>query len=109
MTAAVILVFTLQTSFYSALTIAVITRLLVYAATCASLPVFRYRKDVPKAEFTAPFGMAASVLSLILIGWLLTTVDYKKEGMAILIVAAVGLVIYFAYRFFGKSNVEKAS
>lgn len=109
LTAAVILIFTLQTSFYSALTIAVITRLLVYATTCASLPVFRYRQDAPKAEFTAPFGVAASVLSLILIGWLLTTVDYKKEGLAILIVAAVGLVIYFAYRFFGKTSVEKAS
>jgi amino acid transporter len=109
LTAAVILVFTLQTSFYSALTIAVITRLLVYAITCASLPVFRYRKDAPKAEFTAPFGMAASVLSLILICWLLTTVDYKKEGLAILIVAAVGMVIYFAYKFIGKTDSREAS
>jgi APA family basic amino acid/polyamine antiporter len=109
LTAVVILVFTLQTSFYSALTIAVITRLIVYATTCASLPVFRSRNEAPKAEFLAPFGIVASILSLILIVWLLTTVDYKKEGLTVLIAAAVGLVVYFAYRFAGKTDARKAS
>ncbi|HEY0430006.1 MAG TPA: amino acid permease [Pyrinomonadaceae bacterium] len=109
LTAVVILIFTLQTSFYSALTIATITRLLVYAATCASLPVFRHRKDAPKAEFLVPYGIVASVLSLILIVWLLTNVDFKKEGLVMLIVAAVGLIVYFACRLFGKTNFGKAS
>jgi APA family basic amino acid/polyamine antiporter len=108
-TSVVILVFTLQTSFYSALTIATITRLLVYAATCASLPVFRYRKDAPPAEFLVPYGIIASILSLILTAWLLTTVDYKKEGLAILIVAAVGLAVYFAYKFLGKIPEKSTS
>jgi APA family basic amino acid/polyamine antiporter len=109
LTSVVILVFTLQTSFYSALTIATITRLLVYAATCASLPVFRARKDAPPAEFLVPYGIIASILSLILTAWLLTAVDYKKEGLAILIVAAVGLAVYFAYKFFGNpgENIEE--
>jgi amino acid transporter len=102
LTSIVIFVFTIQTSFVSALTIATITRLLVYAATCASLPVFRLRKDAPPAKFTAPFGIAAAVLSLILIVWLLANVDYNKEGRVMLIMAAIGLVIYFAYRFLGK-------
>lgn len=109
LTSAVIFVFTLQTSFYSALTIATITRLLVYAATCASLPVFRSREDAPRAEFLVPYGIIASVLSLILTAWLLTTVDYKKEGLAILIVAAVGLIIYFAYKFLGKTAEKPTS
>jgi basic amino acid/polyamine antiporter, APA family len=104
LTAALIYVFTIQTSFYTALAIATITRLLVYATTCASLPVFRRRKDAPKAEFLAPLGIAASVLSLILIVWLLTNVDFKKEGLPIAISAAVGLIVYFAYRFFRKRN-----
>jgi amino acid transporter len=109
LTAALIYIFTLQTSFYSALAIATITRLLVYATTCASLPVFRARKDAPKAKFIVPFGIVASVLSLILIVWLLTNVDFRKEGLVMLICAAAGLVVYFAYKFIGKSNSPKAS
>jgi len=108
-TSLVIFVFTIQTSFVSALTMAVITRLLVYAATCASLPVFRSRKDAPAAKYKAPFGVAAAVLSLLLIGWLLTRVDYKNEGLVMLIMAAVGLVIYYAYRFLSKRNFKSPS
>ena len=66
-------------------------------------------KDAPPAKFTAPFGIVATVLSLLLIVWLLTTVDYKKEGLVMLIMAAIGLVIYFAYRFLGKRNSESPS
>jgi len=100
-TAAAMLVFTIQTSFVTALTISTITRLIVYAATCGALPVFRSRKDAPKAVFVAPFGIAASILSLLLIVWLLTNVDYTKEGLAVLGAAGIGLVIYFAYRLAG--------
>jgi amino acid transporter len=103
LTGAVVLVLTIQSSFLSAVTIATITRLLVYATTCASLPVFRWRKDAPKAEFTSVFGIAAAVLSLLLIGWLLTNVDFRKEGLGIVIAAAVGLIFYFAYQLFGKA------
>ncbi len=109
LTSIVIFIFTIQTSFVTALTIATITRLLVYAATCASLPVFRRRKDAPPAKFTAPFGIVAAVLSLILIIWLLTRVDYQKEGKVMLYMAAIGLIIYFAYRFLGKRNFESPS
>lgn len=102
-TAIVILIFTIQTSFLSALTISTITRLLVYATTCAALPVFRWRKDTEhEAGFRAPFGIAAAVLSFLLMGWLLFHVDFQKEGLQILILAAVGLVINLAYRFLGK-------
>lgn len=109
LTSIVILIFTLQTSFISALTISVITRLIVYATTCASLPVFRRRENAPKAELIAPFGIVASALSLMLIVWLLTKVDFKKEGLAILIVAAIGLVIYFVSKIAGKENKKSAS
>ncbi len=105
-TAVVILVFTLQTSFYAALTIATITRLLVYATTCAALPVFRRRNDVPEAKFIAPFGIFAAILSLILIVWLLANVDFKKEGLAILILGLIGLILYFAYSRFGKGRIK---
>ena len=104
LTAIFMFVLTVQSSFLSALTIATITRLLVYATTCASLPVFRRRTDVPEAKFIAPFGIAVAVLSLVLTGWLLTNVDFRKEGLAILALAGIGLVIFAAYRFWrGKS------
>ena len=100
-TAVAVLVLTIQSSFVTALTISTITRLLVYAATCGALPVLRMRKDAPKAEFNAPFGTAAAILSLLLIVWLLTNVDFAKEGLAILIAAAIGIVIFFANKYFG--------
>jgi amino acid transporter len=68
LTAIVMLILTIQSSFISALTIATITRLLVYAATCASLPVFRYRENAPEAKFIAPFGVAAAILAGTFVG-----------------------------------------
>lgn len=99
-TSIVILIWTLLTSFLAAVAIATITRLIVYATTCAALPVFRNREDAPKAEFTAPLGIGVAVLSLILIVWLLTQVDYFKEGLPILIAIGIGLILYFVNSFF---------
>jgi len=104
LTSLAVLVLTIQFSFFTAVAIATITRLLVYATTCIALPVFRARQDAPPAEFRAPFGIAAAVISLLLIIWLLTNVDYKKEGTAILVAAAIGIVLYFACRTFGSKK-----
>ncbi len=109
LTAIIIFIFTVSTSFVAALTISVITRLIVYATTCAALPVFRRRENVPKAEFVVPFGGIASILSLILIIWLLTQVDFKKEGLTILIVAAIGLLIFFAIQIMSKKKNPETS
>lgn len=106
-TSIVILIWTLLTSFLAAVAIATITRLIVYATTCAALPVFRNREDAPKAEFTAPLGIGAAVLSLILIVWLLTQVDYFKEGLPILIAIGIGLILYFVNSFF-QPKAEKS-
>ena len=104
LTAAVMLVFTAQTSFLTALTISTITRLFVYATTCAALPVFRFRKkDAPPAEFLAPLGTIAALLSLILIAWLLWNVKVE-EFTNVLIVAVVGLIVYFVYFFSSKDK-----
>src|SRR5436190_9634205 len=59
-TSFVILILTVQSSFLTALTIATITRLLVYATTCLALPVFRRRTDMPTAPFSVPFGVVAA-------------------------------------------------
>ena len=106
MTAIVMFFLTVQSSFISAVAIATITRLLVYATTCASLPVFRRKTNAPEAKFIAPFGIAAAVLSLLLTAWLLTNVDFRKEGLAILIAAIIGLIVYFACRIFSQNRDE---
>lgn len=100
LTAVAILILTIQSSFISALTISTITRLIVYATTCAALPIFRRRENVPPAEFRAPFGVVASILSLVLTVWLLTSVNFQTDGVRVLILGGIGLLVYFAYRMF---------
>ena len=107
--AVVVFVLTVYASFLTAVAIATITRLLVYATTCASLLVFRRRTDLPRAPFLAPFGITASILSLILIFWLLTNVDFKKEGIPIIIAALVGLVLYGLSRLASKPHAAPPS
>jgi amino acid transporter len=111
LTAIVVLIWTIQSSFFSAVAIATIARLIVYAATCASLPVFRNRENIPKAEFTAPLAMVVVILSLILIVWLLmfgvfsddwlqkvlsgqfSEITFKSDGFQILVAAEIGLFL----------------
>lgn len=109
LTGIVIFVLTIQSSFITAVAIATITRLLVYATTCLALPIFRRRNDIPPARFSTPLGIAAAVLSLGLIVWLLTSVDFRKEGLPIIVAAIAGLVVYFAYRMFRKNHPESQS
>ena len=106
LTALVILVLTIYSTFFTAVTIATVTRLLVYATTCLSLPVFRRRKDAPEAKFKARFGIPATVVSLVLIGWLLTDEKVRTEGLPILIAIVVGLVIFAASKLLNRSKAE---
>ncbi len=101
-TTAVILILTIQSSFLGAVALATITRLIVYAAACLSLPVFRRRKDMPSAPFSIPFGIVSALLSVVLIVWLLTNVDFAKEGFSSLAAVVLGLIIFGCYRLFGR-------
>ena len=109
LTSIVIFVLTVYSTFLTAVAIATITRLLVYATTCISLPVFRRRSDAPEAKFIAPMGVAAAVLSLVLIAWLLTQVSFEREAVPIIVAAGVGLVIFGLNRFFGNRSGNSAS
>jgi APA family basic amino acid/polyamine antiporter len=103
----IIFVMTVESSFISAVAIATITRLLVYATTCLALPVFRRRSDVPEAHFRVPVGIGAAVLSLGLILWLLASVNFAKEGVSLAIWLGIGLLIFAIMRFirrFGSGN-----
>jgi amino acid transporter len=100
-TAAIMLVLTLKSSFLAALTISVIARLVTYAATCLALPVLRRRREAPAALFRLPGGTVIAILSLALIVWLLlhsTLAEAKQAAIA----AAVGLLIYFVYWLYSR-------
>jgi basic amino acid/polyamine antiporter, APA family len=98
------LILTIQSSFLTAVAIATIARLLFYATTCLALPIFRRRNDLTKAPFSIPFGVAAAILSIGLIVWLLTNVDYAKEGLAVIVAAATGLIIFASVWLFKRSK-----
>ena len=108
-TVVVILILTLQSSFLGAVALATITRLAIYAVTCLALPVFRRHKDMPAASFSAPFGVLASLLSIGSIVWLLTNVDFAKEGFSSLAAAVIGLITFAGFRFFGRSTHNSES
>jgi APA family basic amino acid/polyamine antiporter len=103
-TAAVMLLLTLNSSFVAALTISAIARLVTYGATCLSLPVFRRRSDAPPAAFRLHYGTVIAILALLLAAWLLANSTWK-EARAAAVAAAVGLLIYFAFRFYSRRPV----
>ena len=100
--ALVILLLTIYSSFLSALTMATITRLLVYATTCSSLPILRKRVAGEDVAFRAPFGRTIAAISILLILWLLSNVDFRTEGIPVIAVGLAGLILYFFTKFFAK-------
>ena len=102
-TAGLMLLFTLQSSFVKALTISAIARLVTYGATCLSLPVFRRRSDAPPASFRLRGGTAIAILALLLAIWLLANSTWQ-EARSATIAAAVGLLIYVAYRLYSRRS-----
>jgi amino acid transporter len=100
-TAALMLFLTLKSSFVAALTISTIARLITYGATCLALPIFRARREGPKAEFRLPGGTVVAVLCLLLIVWLLLN-RTLQEAKAAAIAAAGGLAIYLGYWLYSK-------
>src|SRR5207253_4028140 len=96
-TAAVMLVLTLKSSFVAALTISAIARLVTYAVTCAALPVLRRKPGVTAASFTVRGGTIIAIAALLLSTWLLLN-STLIEAVQAAIAAGVGLLIYFAYR-----------
>ena len=94
--AAAMLIFTLQGTFMSALTVSTVIRLLSYIATCIALPVMRFRNNAPLPRFSAPAGVAVAVAATALSVWLLSNSpsnDARSVGLA----AALGLLVFFLW------------
>jgi APA family basic amino acid/polyamine antiporter len=98
-TAGLMLVLTLKSSFVAALTISAIARLVTYAVTCAALPVLRRRAGAPAAMFKVRGGTIIAIAALILAVWLMSNSTLREAYQAAL-AALAGLLIYFAYRIY---------
>lgn len=78
-------------SFTTAITIAVGTRVLTYIVICASVPILRRRGDVSAAYFQLPAG--DFIAGFALLGSIaLLAATQLREGVAILALVGVGLV-----------------
>jgi amino acid transporter len=97
LTSVVALVLALTGSFVYAATISVIARLLSYSMTAAALPVLRYKRGIPPAQFPVRGGIVVAVLSLILGAWLLSHTSGRQARDAA-IAAGVGLLLYLLAR-----------
>jgi APA family basic amino acid/polyamine antiporter len=96
--AAAILLFTLNSTFLTALTISTISRLLTFATACLAVPVLRRRSDVPPATFVLPGGVAIPAAAVLLTLWLLSNTTWT-ETLAVGAAAVVGLCVYLAGRW----------
>lgn len=104
--AAMVLLLSLSGTFIYALKVTVITRVIVYASTCAALPVLRRRARmaVPgqtagevSRSFEVPAGILISTVCVILCFWLLANSGWR-EARDVAIAVAIGLLIYAASR-----------
>lgn len=93
-TAAAVLLLTLSRTFIYVLTLSIITRVIIYAGTCAALPVLRRQSSRP-ASFEAPAGLAISVVCIGLCGWLLFSSGWQA-ARDVSVAAAFGFALYRA-------------
>jgi amino acid transporter len=84
---------TLSGTFLYAVTISTLARLLIYAGTCAALPVLRRSAAAPSSTFRAPAGVLVSFAVLVLATWLLWNSTWR-EARDTAIAAAIGLSVY---------------
>jgi len=98
--AAAALMLALPGSFIYAVKVTVVTRVLVYASTCAALPLLRRRDRAEQKtpdSFAAPLGIPISIVCVGLCVWLLVNSGWR-EARDVLIATAIGLVIYVITR-----------
>lgn len=94
-TAAAVLLLTLSRTFIYVLTLSIITRVIIYAGTCAALPVLRRRSKRP-ASFKAPAGLSISIVCIGLCGWLLFSSGWQA-ARDVAIAAAFGFILYHVW------------
>jgi amino acid transporter len=93
MSAAAMALFTLATTFASALTITVGLRVIIYLVTCAALPVLRRRAGQERAAFRVPAGDIVAGLSVVTCAGLLAMRPWT-EIRQLVIVLVLGVLVW---------------
>ena len=102
--AAAALMITLPGTFIYAVKISVITRVIVYACTCAALPILRRRSPADSSDsFRAPAGVPISIVCVMLCLWLLISSDWR-EARDVSVAIVIGLVTYVANKIIQRSR-----
>lgn len=96
-TSLAVLVLALSGTFIYLVKLSAIARILVCAATCASVPIMRRRTDVPPAAFTVPAGSVVGWLCVALCLFFLAQ-SSMSEMLDVGIAAAIGLGIFWITR-----------
>jgi len=96
-----VLALTLSSSFVYLLTVSTISRLLVFAVTCASLPRLRQMAAAPAARFVLPGGLIIPCAALAMIAWLLASSSWI-ESRDVTILILLGTLVYAVGRRRGK-------
>ena len=88
----VALALALYGSFADAASLSVVTRLGIFALTCASLPALRVRRPAEVPAFRLPAGPAVAVAGILFCLWLLATRSYAQIWLLLLILVG-GLLL----------------
>ena len=95
--AALALALAVYGSFAWAVTISVVTRLLVYLLTCGALVILRARRPHEAPGFRLPGGTALAVLGIAFCVWLLATRSYEQTWILLVILGA-GVAVWWLAR-----------
>ncbi len=86
-------------TFLTALTVAVIIRVLVYLFVCASLIILRKKMPRQTGYYKIPFGNAVAAIGILISIWLLSAAKLiEMRNVAIFL--AIGIIIYVLQRTF---------
>jgi basic amino acid/polyamine antiporter, APA family len=102
--AALVLGLTLSSQFVYLLTVSTISRLLVFAATCISMPRLRRLPGVPAARFVLPGGPIIPGTAIALILWLIASSSWA-ETRDVTIMVLLGALLYGIGRWHGRRTV----
>jgi len=92
-------------TFVYAVSISVISKVLILGIVCAALPRLRKMNGKNKAFFKIPYGRMFSIFGIIIcIGLLLSS--EAREFRDTVITLFVGLIVYFLYRFWKNKNLK---
>lgn len=92
-------------SFFAALSIGAIIRVMVYLMVCISMLRLRQKKTIDKDYFRIHFGYFIGIAALLFTAWLLSSAK-AHQLLDILYSVLPGLVLYFGYELYKRKRIS---